>query len=206
MFLWLISTCGKQIIVFLQINFALWILRIALWSRKFDAIGILLRIIAFRFIFWVIDVCDGPPSELQFRVILRIMGCLRCFNSLNAIWMQESCPSVKNILLLDAEGKRVAVKYYSDDWPTNNAKEAFEKFIFAKTQKTNARTEGRLSASWYFLCVVWLYMCVIEFTGSNAHSSSTKYLCGVCCGISSSSQLVSFQWISFSLPCSLNNL
>ena len=48
---------------------------------------------------------------------------------------------MKNILLLDSEGKRVAVKYYSDDWPTNSAKEAFEKSVFAKTQKTNARTE-----------------------------------------------------------------
>lgn len=49
---------------------------------------------------------------------------------------------VKNILLLDSEGKRVAVKYYSDDWPTNNAKLAFEKLLFAKTMKSNARTEG----------------------------------------------------------------
>ncbi|XVE57290.1 hypothetical protein DITRI_Ditri04bG0079600 [Diplodiscus trichospermus] len=53
----------------------------------------------------------------------------------------ESCPSVRNILLLDSEGNRVAVKYYSDDWPTNSAKEAFEKALFTKTQKTNARTE-----------------------------------------------------------------
>ncbi|XP_021902928.1 coatomer subunit zeta-2-like isoform X2 [Carica papaya] len=53
----------------------------------------------------------------------------------------ESCPSVKNILLLDSEGKRVAVKYYSDDWPTNSAKLAFEKYIFSKTSKTNARGE-----------------------------------------------------------------
>lgn len=59
-------------------------------------------------------------------------------------WLQESCPSVKNILLLDSEGKRVAVKYYSDDWPTNSAKEAFEKAVFTKTQKTNARTEGNM--------------------------------------------------------------
>lgn len=36
----------------------------------------------------------------------------------------------------------MAVKYYSDDWPTNSAKEAFEKSVFTKTQKTNARTEG----------------------------------------------------------------
>ncbi|KAJ9690920.1 hypothetical protein PVL29_013191 [Vitis rotundifolia] len=57
----------------------------------------------------------------------------------------ESCPSVKNILLLDSEGKRVAVKYYCDDWPTNNAKEAFEKSVFSKTQKTNARTEAEIA-------------------------------------------------------------
>lgn len=50
---------------------------------------------------------------------------------------------IKNILLLDSEGKRVAVKYYSDDWPTNNSKLAFEKFVFSKTVKTNARTEGK---------------------------------------------------------------
>ncbi|KAL5662302.1 hypothetical protein ACJX0J_029427, partial [Zea mays] len=53
----------------------------------------------------------------------------------------ETCPSVKNILLLDSEGKRVAVKYYSDDWPTLSAKLAFEKSVFTKTQKANAGTE-----------------------------------------------------------------
>ncbi|KAL6992306.1 Coatomer subunit zeta-2 [Sarracenia purpurea var. burkii] len=57
----------------------------------------------------------------------------------------ESCPKVKNILLLDSEGKRVAVKYYSEDWPTNSAKETFEKAVFTKTQKTNARTEAEIT-------------------------------------------------------------
>ncbi|KAG2684814.1 hypothetical protein I3843_10G089300 [Carya illinoinensis] len=56
----------------------------------------------------------------------------------------ESCPSIKNILLLDSEGKRVAAKYYSDDWPTNSAKEAFEKAVYTKTLKTNARTEAEI--------------------------------------------------------------
>ncbi|KAK7826635.1 coatomer subunit zeta-2 [Quercus suber] len=56
----------------------------------------------------------------------------------------ESCPTVKNILLLDSEEKRVAVKYYSDDWPTNSAKLAFEKSVFTKTLKSNARVEGML--------------------------------------------------------------
>lgn len=51
-------------------------------------------------------------------------------------------PPIKNILVLDSEGKRVSVKYYSDDWPTLSAKLAFEKSVFAKTQKSNARTEG----------------------------------------------------------------
>ncbi|XP_057996700.1 coatomer subunit zeta-1 isoform X1 [Hevea brasiliensis] len=71
------------------------------------------------------------------------MGCLRCFNM--QFCLQESCPKIKNILLLDSEGKRVAVKYYSDDWPTNSAKEAFEKGVFTKTQHTNARTEAEIT-------------------------------------------------------------
>lgn len=44
---------------------------------------------------------------------------------------------------MDSEGKRVAVKYYTDEWPTNSAKLAFEKSVFSKTQKTNARAEGK---------------------------------------------------------------
>ncbi|RXH88794.1 hypothetical protein DVH24_000393 [Malus domestica] len=58
--------------------------------------------------------------------------------------LRDSCPSVKNILLLDSEGKRVAVKYFSDDWPTNGAKLAFEKSVFTKTLKTNARIEAEI--------------------------------------------------------------
>ncbi|CAN6707398.1 unnamed protein product [Malus baccata var. baccata] len=38
----------------------------------------------------------------------------------------DLCPSIKNILL-DSEGKCVAVKYFLDDWPTNGAKFALEK-------------------------------------------------------------------------------
>ncbi|GER53534.1 coatomer zeta1 subunit [Striga asiatica] len=58
---------------------------------------------------------------------------------------REACPSVKNILLLDSEGKRVAVKYYSDEWPTNSSKLAFEKSVFTKTQKNNARAEAEIT-------------------------------------------------------------
>ncbi|KAK4259438.1 hypothetical protein QN277_005768 [Acacia crassicarpa] len=59
--------------------------------------------------------------------VLKSMLVMQIFGSSPILW--ESRPSVKNILLLDSEGKRVAVKYYSDDWPTNSAKEAFEKAI-----------------------------------------------------------------------------
>ncbi|VAI16939.1 unnamed protein product [Triticum turgidum subsp. durum] len=58
---------------------------------------------------------------------------------------KESCPSVKNILLLDSEGKRVAVKYFSDDWPNNASRLTFEKSIFTKTLKTNARSEAEIT-------------------------------------------------------------
>ncbi|KAE8689866.1 Coatomer subunit zeta-2 [Hibiscus syriacus] len=59
--------------------------------------------------------------------------------------LKELCPSIKNILLLDSEGKLIAVKYYSNDWPTNSAKETFERAVFTKTQKTNARTEAEIT-------------------------------------------------------------
>ncbi|RWW23074.1 hypothetical protein BHE74_00027262, partial [Ensete ventricosum] len=59
--------------------------------------------------------------------------------------LQDCCPSIKNVLLLDSEGKRVAVKYYTDDWPTLSAKLAYEKSIFTKTLKTNARTEAEIA-------------------------------------------------------------
>lgn len=65
-------------------------------------------------------------------------------------YMQDSCPLIKNILLLDSEGKRLAVKYYSSDWPTHSAKLAFEESLFAKTQATNARTEGN-NTIWHLL-------------------------------------------------------
>eukprot|EP00271_Cylindrocystis_brebissonii_P016345 TRINITY_DN39790_c0_g1_i1.p1 TRINITY_DN39790_c0_g1~~TRINITY_DN39790_c0_g1_i1.p1 ORF type:complete len:179 (+),score=56.02 TRINITY_DN39790_c0_g1_i1:252-788(+) len=56
--------------------------------------------------------------------------------------MESSAPLVKNILLLDAEGKRVAVKYFTDDWPTLVSKLAFEKSIFTKTNRLPARAEA----------------------------------------------------------------
>ena len=82
-------------------------------------------------------------------------------------------PLVKNLLLLDAEGKRVAVKYFGNTWcaggerraasgargvgvgklcltrtllrpfrrPNTAAQSAFEKTLFTKTSRVNARGE-----------------------------------------------------------------
>ncbi|MCO5571138.1 hypothetical protein L7F22_024871 [Adiantum nelumboides] len=58
--------------------------------------------------------------------------------------MELSCPLIKNILLLDSEGKRVAVKYFCDEWPNHASKLAFEKSVFTKTQRTNARAEAEI--------------------------------------------------------------
>lgn len=77
-------------------------------------------------------------------------GCLSIFGHCLS-YFQDSCPSIKNVLLLDSEGKRVAVKYYTDDWPTHAAKLAFEKSVFTKTLKTNARTEGILYYQYNFI-------------------------------------------------------
>ncbi|KAI3789810.1 hypothetical protein L2E82_02614 [Cichorium intybus] len=58
---------------------------------------------------------------------------------------RDASPIIKNVLLLDSEGKRVAVKYFSDEWPANSTKLSFEKLVFTKTQKTNARTEAEIA-------------------------------------------------------------
>ena len=50
-------------------------------------------------------------------------------------------PLVKNLLVLDADGKRVAVKYFDDSWPTVSAQAAFEKTLFGKTSRVSARGE-----------------------------------------------------------------
>lgn len=100
----------------------------------------------------------------------------------------STIPVVKNLLLLDSEGKRIAVKYYSSEWcaaglltwgpvwPTGGAEAGgmaaapatrlliaslpavicratvaqqaeFEKSVFAKTSRTNARGERELAAT-----------------------------------------------------------
>lgn len=59
--------------------------------------------------------------------------------------VDPTVPVVKNLLLLDSEGKRIAVKYFSKDWPNVTAQANYEKSVFAKTSRTNARGEAEIT-------------------------------------------------------------
>ncbi|OAY72132.1 coatomer subunit zeta-2-like [Ananas comosus] len=90
----------------------------------------------------------------------------------------DSCPSVKNILLLDSEGKRVAVKYYTDEWPTLAAKLAFEKSLFTKTLKTNARTEPEITMFDGYI-VIYKFIQDLHFFVTGANDENELILAAV---------------------------
>ena len=54
-------------------------------------------------------------------------------------------PGVLNVLLLDSDGKRVAVKYYDPKMKTLAQQMKFEKEVFTKTQRSNARGEAEIA-------------------------------------------------------------
>lgn len=54
-------------------------------------------------------------------------------------------PRVLNVLLLDADGKRVAVKYFDAEMASVNSQMAYERQIFQKTSRTNARGEAEIA-------------------------------------------------------------
>lgn len=49
------------------------------------------------------------------------------------------------MLLLDADGKRIAVKYFDPEMTTVAAQMAYERQIFHKTSRTNARGEAEIA-------------------------------------------------------------
>ena len=55
-------------------------------------------------------------------------------------------PQVLSVLLLDAEGKRVAVKYWDEDMTTVTQQMAHERSVFAKTSRNNARGDAEIAA------------------------------------------------------------
>lgn len=55
---------------------------------------------------------------------------------------QADTPSVKGVLVLDADGKRIVSRYYNSPFSSSTEELAFEKKLFDKTMRTNAKTEG----------------------------------------------------------------
>mmetsp|Transcript_13197 Transcript_13197/g.55277 ORF Transcript_13197/g.55277 Transcript_13197/m.55277 type:complete len:179 (-) Transcript_13197:63-599(-) len=58
--------------------------------------------------------------------------------------VRASTPAVKSMLVLDSDGKRVAVKYYDAESQELSEQLAFEKSLYAKTSRTNARGEAEI--------------------------------------------------------------
>jgi len=55
-------------------------------------------------------------------------------------------PEIKAILVLDAEGVRVATKYYSrEDFPDKQAQAEFERKLFKKVRNTAARVDAEVA-------------------------------------------------------------
>lgn len=90
--------------------------------------------------------------------------------------LDPTCPIIKSMLLLDSEGKRIAVKYYSQDWPTISAQSNFEKSLWAKTSRTNARQEAEVIMFDDYL-VVYKYLGDLMFyvVGSQAENELVLY-------------------------------
>ena len=54
-------------------------------------------------------------------------------------------PMVKAMIVLDSEGKRITVKYYTKEWASSVKEQSnFEKSLFTKTCRTNARGEAEI--------------------------------------------------------------
>lgn len=52
--------------------------------------------------------------------------------------LEPSLVSVKAILILDNDGKRIVCKYYDDTFPTQKEQQKFEETLFQKTHRANA--------------------------------------------------------------------
>ena len=53
---------------------------------------------------------------------------------------------IKAILVVDADGKRIMARYYgAPEFPTGEAETTFEKKLYDKTMRTNAKNEGALA-------------------------------------------------------------
>ena len=57
---------------------------------------------------------------------------------------QAEIPSVKGLLVLDGDGKRIVARYYSSHFASSTDELAFEKKLFDKTARTNAKSDAEI--------------------------------------------------------------
>eukprot|EP00798_Chlamydomonas_sp_ICE-L_P022998 gene22998-30186_t len=84
------------------------------------------------------------PVTSRSEAGVSVRGIDKYISSKMTLIQDPTCPVVKNILLLDSEGRRIAVKYYSKDWPTVSTQSSFEKSLWNKTSRANARQEAEI--------------------------------------------------------------
>ncbi|KAK9836146.1 hypothetical protein WJX81_004488 [Elliptochloris bilobata] len=90
--------------------------------------------------------------------------------------VDPTVPVVKSMLLLDSEGKRIAVKYYAPEWATVTAQANYERSVFSKTSRTNARLEAEIT-TFSDVIVVYKFLGDLMFyvTGSQDENELILY-------------------------------
>lgn len=53
-------------------------------------------------------------------------------------------PMISSVIILDSDGKRIAVKYYSEEWNTVAAQANYEKDLFSKTNRAGQRSDAEI--------------------------------------------------------------
>ncbi|CAD7700803.1 unnamed protein product [Ostreobium quekettii] len=92
--------------------------------------------------------------------------------------VDPTCMVVKALALLDSDGKRIVVKYYTPEWSTVTQQAEFEKSLFSKTCKTNARGEAEIIL-FDDLVVVYKSLGDLTFYVTGSQSENELVLCGV---------------------------
>eukprot|EP00884_Botryococcus_braunii_P010257 jgi/Botrbrau1/19232/Bobra.0077s0129.1 len=90
--------------------------------------------------------------------------------------VDPTIPSIRNMLLMDSEGKRIAVKYYFPRDVPVSGQAAFEKSVYSKTNRTNARGEAEITL-FDDVIVVYKFLGDLMFyvTGSNEENELILY-------------------------------
>lgn len=86
---------------------------------------------------------EGVVDRLA-RVVPHRRALIESSQTITNATMSE-IPQVLSVLLLDAEGKRVAVKYWDEDMTTVAQQMAHERSVFAKTSRNNARGDAEIA-------------------------------------------------------------